>query len=58
MRIADVAAELGTNTTYLSACLNGELVSGFTNEKTFLRAFKAVCGVTPSEWKQELPLQP
>ena len=22
------------------------------------RAFKAVCGVTPSEWKQELPLHP
>lgn len=91
LRIADVAAELCTNTTYLSACLNGELntsfpafvtgyriryaqelmrkdptmflskvaeVSGFTNERTFLRAFKAVCGVTPSEWKQELPLHP
>ena len=25
--------------------------SGFTNEKTFLRAFKAFCGQTPSEWK-------
>ena len=91
LRAADVAAELCTNTTYLSACLNGELntsfpafvtgyriryaqelmrkdptmflskvaeVSGFTNERTFLRAFKAVCGVTPSEWKQELPLHP
>ena len=86
LRIADVAAALGTNTTYLSACLNGELnttfpafvigyrvryaqelmskaptmrlsqvaeQSGFTNEKTFLRTFKASCGVTPSEWKQE-----
>ena len=85
LRIADVAAALGTNTTYLSTCLNGELnttfpafvtsyriryaqelmrehpsmrlsqvaeESGFTNEKTFLRTFKAVCGVTPSEWKQ------
>lgn len=85
LRVADVAAELGTNTTYLSACLNGELnttfpafvtgyriryaqelmrqdptmrlsqvaeASGFTNEKTFLRSFKAACGVTPSEWKQ------
>ena len=84
LRIADVAAELCTNTTYLSACLNGELnttfpafvtsyriryaqelmrknptmlmsqvaeASGFTNEKTFLRSFKATCGVTPSEWK-------
>ena len=84
LRIADVAAELCSNTTYLSACLNGELnttfpafvtgyriryaqelmrkdpamrlsqvaeESGFTNEKTFLRTFKAACGVTPSEWK-------
>ena len=86
LRIADVAAELCSNTTYLSACLNGELNttfpafvtsyriryaqklmrkdpamrlsqvaedSGFTNEKTFLRSFKAACGVTPSEWKSE-----
>ena len=85
LRIADVAAALGTNTTYLSTCLNGELnttfpafvtgyriryaqelmrtnptmrlsqvaeESGFTNEKTFLRTFKASCGLTPSEWKQ------
>ena len=87
LRAADVAAELGTNTTYLSACLNGELnttfpafvtsyriryaqelmrhdptmrlskvaeASGFTNEKSFMRSFKAACGVTPSEWKQEM----
>ena len=27
--------------------------SGFTNEKTFLRSFKTICGVTPSEWKQQ-----
>ena len=27
--------------------------SGFANERTFLRTFKAVCGVTPSEWKLE-----
>ena len=85
LRIADVATELGTNTTYLSSYLNGELnttfpafvtgfrirfaqelmlkepnmrlsqvaeESGFTNEKTFLRTFKASCGLTPSEWKQ------
>lgn len=91
LRLADVATELCTNTTYLSACLNGELNttfpafvtsyriryaqelmrkdpsmrlskvaedSGFANEKTFLRSFKAACGITPSEWKQELPLQP
>ena len=87
LRLADVAATLGTNTTYLSNCLNGELnttfpafvmgyriryaqelmrqdptmrlsqvaeESGFANEKTFLRAFKVFCGVTPSEWKQGL----
>lgn len=86
LRIADVAAELGTNTTYLSTYLNGDLnttfptfitgyrihyaqelmrenpsmrlaqvaeTSGFANEKTFLRAFKASCGLTPSEWKQK-----
>ena len=91
LRVADVAAELCTNTTYLSACLNGELnttfpafvtgyrihyaqelmrqdptmrlsqvaeESGFTNEKTFLRSFKAACGVTPSEWKNFVSLQP
>lgn len=27
--------------------------SGFTSEKSFLRTFKAFCGMTPSEWKQE-----
>jgi len=86
LRLADVAAELCTNTTYLSTFLNTEMnttypafvtgyriryaqelmlkdpmmrlsqvaeVSGFTNEKTFLRTFKASCGITPSEWKQE-----
>ena len=86
LRIADVAAELCTNTTYLSTFLNTEMSttfpafvtiyriryaqelmrndptmrlsqvaeeSGFTNEKTFLRSFKASCGVTPSEWKQQ-----
>ncbi len=86
LRLADVAAELCTNTTYLSTFLNTEMnttfpsfvtsyriryaqelmrkdptmrlsqvaeESGFTNEKTFLRSFKASCGVTPSEWKQQ-----
>ena len=27
--------------------------SGFSNERHFLRAFKASCGMTPSEWKQQ-----
>jgi len=25
--------------------------SGFANETTFFRAFKAIVGMTPSEWK-------
>ena len=29
LRAANVAAELGTDTTYLSACLNGELNTSF-----------------------------
>lgn len=86
LRIADVATELCTNTSYLSTYLNGDLnttfpafvmgyriryaqelmrndpamrlsqvaeESGFTNERNFLRTFKAICGVTPSEWKSE-----
>ena len=86
LRLADMAVELCTNTTYLSTLLNTEMnttfpafvtgyriryaqelmrkdptmrlwqvaeESGFTNEKTFLRSFKAICGVTPSEWKQK-----
>ena len=86
LRLADVATALCSNTTYLSACLSGELKttfptfvtgyriryaqelmrnnptmrltrvateSGFTSEKSFLRSFKAACGMTPSEWKQE-----
>lgn len=86
LRLADMAVELCTNTTYLSTLLNAEMnttfpafvtgyriryaqelmrkdptmrlwqvaeESGFTNEKTFLRSFKAICGVTPSEWKQK-----
>ena len=27
--------------------------SGFSNERNFLRSFKATCGMTPSEWKQQ-----
>ena len=86
LRLADVATELGTNTTYLSSTLSTELhttfpafvtsyrisyaqelmrnnssmnlsqvaeKSGFSNERNFLRTFKAACGMTPSEWKQQ-----
>jgi len=86
LRLADVAAELGTNTTYLSSTFSTEMhttypafvtsyrisyaqdlmlnnpsmnlsrvaeESGFSNERNFLRTFKATCGVTPSEWKQQ-----
>ena len=86
LRLADVATELGTNTTYLSSTLSAELhttfpafvttyrikyaqelmlnnasmnlsqvaeASGFSNERNFLRSFKAICGITPSEWKQQ-----
>lgn len=31
LRIADVAAELGTNSTYVSACLNGQLGKSFND---------------------------
>lgn len=29
-------------------------ISGFSNEKTFFRTFKAIVGKTPTEWKQEM----
>ena len=86
LRLVDVASRLGTNTTYISACINGqtgqsfnafvtayriqhakELLkshpelfmaqisdeSGFTSERSFFRNFKAITGVTPSEWKEQ-----
>lgn len=84
LRIADIAALLGTNTTYISAALNGESgesffqfitsyriryakklmqlhpdklmsevaeESGFYSDRSFFRNFKAMTGMTPSEWK-------
>lgn len=83
-RLSLVAAELGTNVTYISAMVNGttgmnfptylnsyrvrfsqQLMrehpemplrqvakeSGFPNETTFMRNFKAQTGKTPTEWK-------
>ncbi len=85
--LASVAAELGTNQTYISAVVNGttgqsfpQLIngyriafaqklmkekpdmpvnqvadeSGFPNESTFLRNFKARTGLTPGQWKAQL----
>ena len=84
LRLADVAHELGTNSTYVSACINSEngvsfpdyvagfrvryaqellrkdsdktmaeiaAESGFSNEKSFLRTFKAQTGLTPSQFR-------
>lgn len=85
LKVQDVASELATNSTYVSACINGqwgmsfpeyltslrirhakELIlqypdkplyqvadeSGFANEQSFYRSFKALTGKTPSEWTQ------
>lgn len=85
LKIADIARELGTNATYISACINGQLnvsfpefiaryrveyaqklmrehpelpsvevweESGFNNEKTFFRCFRAQTGMSPAEWKK------
>ncbi|MBQ7253676.1 MAG: AraC family transcriptional regulator [Bacteroidales bacterium] len=84
LRLADVARELNTNTTYVSACVNSETglsfpdyvatfrvryaqrlmcdypdkplpdvaaESGFANEKSFYRTFKAHTGKTPGAWR-------
>ncbi|MBR1537943.1 MAG: helix-turn-helix domain-containing protein [Bacteroidales bacterium] len=84
LHLADVARAIGTNTTYFSACINGQWggsfsdyitryrveyakklmkehpdmlietvleLSGFANESSFYRTFKACTGQTPSEWK-------
>lgn len=84
LRIGDVAAALGSNSTYVSACINGQygssftdfvteyrvnyactlmrtrpgmksaevaMESGFSSERSFFRSFKAVTGLSPSEWR-------
>ena len=84
--LSTVAAELGTNVTYISAVVNGTTgqsfpyflngyriryaqnlmkehpdkplqevaeESGFPNDTTFLRNFKARTGLTPTQWKQQ-----
>ena len=86
LKISDIARELGTNSTYISACINGQMgisfpefiaryriayaqklmrehpampsvevweASGFNNEKTFFRSFRAQTGMTPAEWKRK-----
>ena len=82
---ADVAKALGTNVSYVSACINAQYGttfpdfiadyriryakdlmlshpekvlaevaedSGFANEQSFCRTFKARTGMTPQEWKK------
>ena len=60
LKLSDVATTVGCNRNTLSACINNlrhcsfsQFVnkSGFANETTFFRTFKAIVGMTPSEWK-------
>ena len=87
LKLADVAAEIGSNRTAVSNCINQQcgctfsqlindyriahakqlmssqpnlkisevwMTSGFNTESSFFRAFKAVTGMTPVEWRQQL----
>ena len=84
LKVSDLATRLGTNATYISACINGQAgksfpeflndyrlrhaqklmteqpdkllsevaeESGYSNEQSFFRSFKARTGLTPQEWK-------
>ena len=87
LKIADIAGLLGTNVSYVSACINRHkgcsfiqfvngyrisyaktllrssrdkkisevwVASGFANETSFFRTFKALTGMTPTEWKTKI----
>jgi AraC-like DNA-binding protein len=86
LKVADVARLLGTNSAYISNCINSQKgcsfnqyinayriehakelfkqspdkkvaeiwpASGFSTETSFFRTFKALTGLTPTEWKQQ-----